>query len=57
VAATTARLLSDLPVQDLSIEDVPIESVIERAFQEGDESPQPQPTSTPAARELEGALP
>ena len=34
VAAITARLLSDLPVQDLTIEDPPIEGVIERAFQE-----------------------
>jgi ABC-2 type transport system ATP-binding protein len=33
VAAITARLLSDLPVQDLTIEDPPIEDVIERAFQ------------------------
>ncbi len=34
VAAITARLLSDLPVQDLTIEEPPIEAVIERAFQE-----------------------
>jgi len=34
VAAITARLLSDLPVQDLTIEDPPIETVIERAFHE-----------------------
>ncbi len=34
VAAVTARMLSDLPVQDLTIEDPPIESVIERAFNE-----------------------
>jgi ABC-2 type transport system ATP-binding protein len=34
VAAITARLLSELPIQDLTIEDVPIEAVIERAFQE-----------------------
>jgi ABC-2 type transport system ATP-binding protein len=34
VAAITARLLSDLPVQDLTIEDPPIEDVIERAFHE-----------------------
>jgi ABC-2 type transport system ATP-binding protein len=34
VAAITARLLSDLPVQDLTIEDPPIETVIERAFQD-----------------------
>jgi ABC-2 type transport system ATP-binding protein len=34
VASVTARLLSELPVQDLNIEDVPIEAVIERAFNE-----------------------
>jgi len=34
VAAITARLLSDLPVQDLTIEDPPIEAVIEKAFHE-----------------------
>jgi ABC-2 type transport system ATP-binding protein len=34
VAAITARLLSELPVHDLTIEDPPIEAVIERAFQE-----------------------
>jgi ABC-2 type transport system ATP-binding protein len=34
VAAITARLLSDLSVQDLTIEDPPIEDVIERAFHE-----------------------
>ncbi len=34
VAPVTARLLADLPVQDLNIEDPPIESVIERAFHE-----------------------
>jgi ABC-2 type transport system ATP-binding protein len=34
VAAITARMLSDLPIHDLTIEDPPIESVIERAFQE-----------------------
>jgi ABC-2 type transport system ATP-binding protein len=34
VAAITARLLSDLAVQDLTIEDPPIESVIERSFAE-----------------------
>ena len=32
VAAITARLLSDLPVQDLNIEDPPIEDVIEQVF-------------------------
>ncbi|HEX7433815.1 MAG TPA: ATP-binding cassette domain-containing protein [Anaerolineaceae bacterium] len=34
VAAITARMLSDLPIHDLTIEDPPIESVIERAFLE-----------------------
>jgi ABC-2 type transport system ATP-binding protein len=34
VAPITARLLSELPVHDLTIEDPPIEAVIERAFQE-----------------------
>lgn len=34
VAAITARMLAELPVQDLTIEDPPIESVIERAFVE-----------------------
>lgn len=34
VAMVTARLLADLPVQDLNIEDPPIESVIEQAFNE-----------------------
>ena len=34
VAGITARMLADLPIHDLTIEDPPIESVIERAFQE-----------------------
>ncbi len=34
VAAVTARMLADLPVVDLTIEDPPIEDVIERAFHE-----------------------
>jgi ABC-2 type transport system ATP-binding protein len=34
VAAITARMLSELPVHDLTIEDPPIEDVIERAFHE-----------------------
>jgi ABC-2 type transport system ATP-binding protein len=34
VAPITAQLLADLPVQDLTIEDPPIEDVIERAFHE-----------------------
>lgn len=34
VAQVTARLLAELPVLDLTVEDPPIEDVIERAFQE-----------------------
>ena len=34
-AATTTRLLSNLPVQDLTIQDPPIEDVIEQVFNEG----------------------
>jgi ABC-2 type transport system ATP-binding protein len=34
VAQITARMLADLPIHDLTIEDPPIETVIERAFQE-----------------------
>jgi ABC-2 type transport system ATP-binding protein len=34
VAHITARMLADLPIHDLTIEDPPIETVIERAFQE-----------------------
>jgi ABC-2 type transport system ATP-binding protein len=34
VAQITARILADLPVLDLTVEDPPIEDVIERAFQE-----------------------
>ncbi len=34
VTAITARILAELPVHDLTIEDPPIEAVIERAFQE-----------------------
>ncbi|RPI26126.1 MAG: ATP-binding cassette domain-containing protein [Chloroflexota bacterium] len=34
VASVTTRLLADLPVQDLNIEDPPIENIIERAFSE-----------------------
>jgi ABC-2 type transport system ATP-binding protein len=34
ITAITARILQDLPVHDLTIEDPPIEDVIERAFQE-----------------------
>ncbi len=33
-AAITARLLAEQPVQDLTIEDPPIEAVIEQAFRE-----------------------
>lgn len=34
-AAITARLLNDLPVVDLTVEDPPIESVIDQVYQEG----------------------
>jgi ABC-2 type transport system ATP-binding protein len=34
VAKITARMLAELPIHDLTIEDPPIEHVIERAFQE-----------------------
>ena len=34
VTSITARILADLPVHDLTIEDPPIEDIIERAFQE-----------------------
>ncbi len=34
VAEITARMLAELPIHDLTIEDPPIEDVIERAFQE-----------------------
>lgn len=39
VAAVAARLLSDFTVSDLSIEDPPIEEVIDRIFTGGDETP------------------
>jgi ABC-2 type transport system ATP-binding protein len=39
VATTAARLLAELDVIDLSIEDPPIEDVIEQAFATGDETP------------------
>jgi ABC-type uncharacterized transport system ATPase subunit len=35
VPATTARLLAELPVADLSVEDPPLESVIDRVYREG----------------------
>ena len=34
MAAITSRMLADLPIHDLTIEDPRIEDVIERAFQE-----------------------
>jgi ABC-2 type transport system ATP-binding protein len=36
IAAITARLIADQPVQDLTIEDPPIENVIEQAFHQDD---------------------
>jgi ABC-2 type transport system ATP-binding protein len=38
VPAVTSRLLSELDVQDLTIEEIPIEDVIERAFEEQNRS-------------------
>ena len=35
VAATTARMLAELPVADLAIEEPPLESVIDRAYRHG----------------------
>ena len=35
VPAATARLLAELPVADLSVEDPPLESVIDRVYREG----------------------
>jgi ABC-2 type transport system ATP-binding protein len=46
VAAVAARLLADLDVLDLSIEDPPIEDVIEKTFASGDE---PAQEETPAS--------
>jgi len=37
--AVTARLLAELPVLDLSVEDPPIEEVIDRVFTDGGEAP------------------
>jgi ABC-2 type transport system ATP-binding protein len=34
VTAVTARMLAELPIHDLTIEDPPIEDVIEQAFRE-----------------------
>jgi len=49
-ARVTARLLGDLPVSDLTVEDPPIEEVIERVFAEEAISPQPSvATSLPTA--------
>jgi ABC-2 type transport system ATP-binding protein len=51
-AALTARLLSDLPVKDLTVEDPPIEEVIDRVFrQESDAGTKldgPSPRDAPA---------
>jgi ABC-2 type transport system ATP-binding protein len=35
VPGTTARLLAELPIADLSVEDPPLESVIDRVYREG----------------------
>ncbi|MGH8911149.1 MAG: AAA family ATPase [Acidimicrobiia bacterium] len=47
VAATAARLLADLDVLDLSIEDPPIEDVIERTFASGDALDDEEETTIP----------
>ena len=41
-AQVTARLLADLPVDDLNVEDPPIEDVIEQVFAEGKQAEGPQ---------------
>jgi ABC-2 type transport system ATP-binding protein len=46
--AVTARLLAELPVLDLSVEDPPIEEVIDRVFQEPGVTPE-QPAAAGAA--------
>ena len=48
----TSRLLRDLPVADLTIEDPPIEDVIEQVF--ADASPTAEPEASPADREPAG---
>ena len=35
IAATTTRLLAELTVADLSVEDPPLESVIDQVYREG----------------------
>lgn len=42
VPKVTARLLAEVPIVDLSVEDPPIEDVIETVFAEGIESPRPE---------------
>ena len=44
-ARATGRILADLPVVDLTVEDPPIEDVIERVFASG---PAEAPVETPA---------
>lgn len=48
VAGVAARLLADLDVLDLSIEDPPIEDVIEKTFASGDEAEEAAPEKTPS---------
>lgn len=42
VPRVTARLLAEVPIVDLSVEDPPIEDVIETVFAEGIEAPRPE---------------
>jgi ABC-2 type transport system ATP-binding protein len=48
VAGVAARLLADLDVLDLSIEDPPIEDVIEKTFASGDEAEETVTEKTPS---------
>jgi ABC-2 type transport system ATP-binding protein len=41
-ARVTARLLADLPVNDLNVEDPPIEDVIEHVFEDGKQGDVPR---------------
>ena len=48
-AAITARLLAELPVVDLSVTDPPIDEVIDRVFNTGEEVAEPSLAASPAA--------
>lgn len=47
-AAVTARLLAELPVVDLSVTDPPIDEVIDRVFNTGEEVTEPVAVETTA---------